>query len=95
MLVSDLADQFLDDVLKRDRARRAAVFVDHDRHLHPKTAKHDEERAQPHGLGDRRGVVHQGPRGNLGAAFARHRDSAADVHKAKDVVARFADHRKA
>ncbi len=61
-LVDDLAQQLLDDVLQGDEAGRAAVLVDHDRHV---------ERGRaifPQQGGDALGLRHEPRRGRIRSA---------------------------
>ncbi len=81
VLVLDIADDLLDQILDRHKSVRAAVLVDHERHVDARRLHANEQVHRRHG---RRHVEHRSP--NLG-----HRDRTREIEAAQ---IRFAEVRR-
>ena len=93
VLVADLADDFLEQVLGRDEARRPAVLVDHDGTLRLLPLEHLEQLGHPLGLGDdERRPQQAGNRPRIVGDVEE--DQILDEHEAGDVVEALLEHGK-
>ena len=86
VLVPNLADDLLEQILERDEAGRAAVFVDDDRHLDLPALEFLQQLRHALGFGHEHRRTHE-PRNGLaaGVRLGQH-DQVLDEHDALDVV---------